>query len=97
MFLILTTKPGQFRTELGAPLRQVEAWEYTAHGRVRAVFMIAELEGDTKIRIVDEGPHPVVNQVPSKFFPQFATLEEARNELHKLSGSRSGNVSLARL
>ena len=40
MFLILTSKPGQFRTELGADLREVEAWEYHAHGRTRARFVI---------------------------------------------------------
>ncbi len=97
MFLILTTKPGQFRTELCAELKHVEAWDYTAHGRVRAQFVIAELQGEAKIRIVDEGAHPVVNHVPSKFFPRFETLEAARKELHQLSGSRSGNVSLTRL
>lgn len=97
MFLILTTKPGQFRTEPGADLKQVEAWEYAAHGRVRAQFVIAELQGEARIRIVDEGPYPVVNHVPSKFFPRFETLEAARRELHQLSGARSGNVSLTRL
>lgn len=97
MFLILTSKPGQFRTEPGAELRLVETWEYVAHGRTRAQFVIAELDGEAKIRIVDEGTHPVVNHVPSKFFPRFETLEEARHELHQLCGSRSGHVSLTKL
>lgn len=97
MFLILTSKPGQFRTELGADLREVEAWEYHAHGRTRAKFVIAELEGTTKIRIVDEGAHPVVNQVPSKFFPRFETLEAARHELQQLSGSATSGTTLVRL
>ena len=97
MFLILTSKPGQFRTELGADLREVEAWEYHAHGRTRAKFVIAELDGTTKIRIVDEGAHPVVNQVPSKFFPKFDTLEAARRELHQLSGSGSCGTTLVKL
>jgi hypothetical protein len=97
MFLILTSKPGQFRTELGADLHEVEAWEYHAHGRTRAKFVIAELAGATKIRIVDEGAYPVVNQVPSKFFPKFDTLEAARAELRQLSGAASTGTTLVRL
>ncbi len=97
MFLILTSKPGQFRTELGDDLRQIEAWEYHAHGRTRARFVIAELDGTAKIRIVDEGAHPVVNNVPSKFFPKFETLEAARHELQQLSGSASSGTTLVKL
>ena len=97
MFLILTSKPGQFRTELGAGLREVEAWEYHAHGRTRARFVIAELEGTTKVRIVDEGDYPVVNQVPSKFFPKFDTIEAARAELNQLSGASSSGTTLVKL
>jgi len=45
MFVILTSKPGQYRTEIGPGLSAVEAWDYLFCGRVRAHFVIAELQG----------------------------------------------------
>ncbi len=96
-FVILTSKPGQFRTELGDDLRQVEAYDYVAHGRNRAHFVIAEVIREVKIRIIDEGVPPVVNAVPSKFFPKFDTVEKARHELGQLAHAGPGNTRLVRL
>lgn len=96
-YMILTSKPGQFRTELGEDLRQIEAWDYFAHGRNRARFVIAEVIREAKIRVVDEGTPAVVNNVPSKFFPRFDSLEEARRELGRLAGSGNPNTSLVKI
>lgn len=90
MFLILTSKPGQFRTEIADGVRPCEAYDYLIHGQKKASFVIAELVRPVKIRIVDEAPPPVVNEVPSKFFPNFETLEAARGELAHLT--RFGNM-----
>jgi hypothetical protein len=90
-FVILTSKPGQFRTELGEHLREIEAYDYLAQGRNRAHFVIAEVVREAKIRVIDEGIPPVVNTVPSKFFPRFDTIEKARQELGQLA--RSGPES----
>ena len=84
MYVILTSKPGQFRTEPGADLEPVETYDYVFCGRKRAEFVIARLLGDGKIRIVDEAAAPVVNLVPSKFLPKFASVEKARAELQQL-------------
>ena len=46
--------------------------------------LIAELLRDVKIRVVDEAPPERVNDIPSKFLPKFASLEEARAELRSL-------------
>ena len=97
MFVILTSKPGQFRTELGEGLKAVESYDYMFYGRKRAHFVIAELEGNPKVRIVEE-PSALVNQVPSKFLPKFPTLEEAREELGTLAHVGAGiDAALVRL
>lgn len=93
-YVILTSKPGLFRTELGDNLREVEAYDYLAHGRNRARFVIAEVLREGKITVVDEGLPPVVNAVPAKFFPKFDSLEKARHELGQLAGSGSTLVRL---
>ena len=96
MYVILTSKPGQFHTELGEGMQLIEAYDYVFCGRKRAQFMIAELTGAAKVRIVDEGSPPAVNLVPSKFLPSFATLEKARAELQQLAGNGAVNASLVR-
>jgi hypothetical protein len=93
-YVILTSKPGQFRTEPGENLRPVETYDYTAHGRNRARFVIAEVLRDGKIAVVDEGTPPAINAVPSKFFPKFDSLEKARHELGQLAGSGSTLVKV---
>lgn len=89
-YVILTSKPGQFRTEPGAGVRQAETYDYFAHGRIRARFVIGELLGDAKIRVIDETVPPVVNDIPSKFFPRFDSLEKARDELGRLADLKAG-------
>jgi hypothetical protein len=84
MYVILTSKPGQFRTELVPGLLPVEAYDYRVHGTRRAHFVIAELTADIRLRVVDEVFPPVVNLVPSKFLEKYQTLEAARRELRHL-------------
>jgi hypothetical protein len=43
MYVILTSKPGQFRTEVARGLRPLEAYDYLFYGQTRAHFVIAEL------------------------------------------------------
>jgi hypothetical protein len=64
----------------------VEAYDYLFCGRKRAQFVIAEINGDVKVRIVEESGAPVVNLVPSKFLPRFATVQKARDEITQLAG-----------
>lgn len=94
MFLILTSRPGAYRTELTAGLTPVEAYDYVFCGAVRARFVIAERGSATRVAVIDEGTPPVVNHVPVKFFPRFATLEAARAELHHLVSFGTMQVSL---
>lgn len=98
-YVILTSKPGQYRTEPGAGARPIESYAYELCGRVRARFTLAELQRDSRVRIVDEAEPAaaVVNDVPAKFLPTFATLEAARAELERLSNFAGLEIRLVRL
>jgi ferredoxin len=84
MYAILTSKPGQYRSEPGAGLVAREPYDYHFCGRLRARFLIAEVQGLARVRIVEEGVNGTVNSVPAKFLPTFETLEAARAELEAL-------------
>lgn len=97
MFVILTSRPGQYRTELGPGLLPCESYDYLFCGESKARFDIALLLQDVKVRVVDETPPERVSDIPSKFLPKFASLEEARAELQSLAKFRSLNVALRRV
>jgi hypothetical protein len=85
MYVILTSKPGQFRTEAVRGLRPLEAYDYVFYGQTKAHFVIAELlEDSTKIRVIEDDTS-IVNDVPSKFLEKFETTEQALKELRHLT------------
>lgn len=96
MYVILTSKPGHYRTETGADFRPVEGYDYEFCGRVRARFVLAELLRDSRMRIVDESELPSVNEVPTKFLQKFETLDAARAELDALSHFGGMDIRLLR-
>jgi hypothetical protein len=97
VFVILTSKPGQFRTEPGDAAEPVEAWDYLFCGRLRARFVIARLLSGAKIRIVEESAGAAVNMVPTKFLPKFDSLEDAREELNQLAHFGTIDVQLTKV
>ena len=96
-YVILVSKPGQFRTEPGPDLEALESYDYMFYGRKRAHYVIASMEYDVKVRIVDESGSQAVNLVASKFLPKFATLEAARAELRQLATFGSMDIALVKL
>ncbi len=96
-YVILASKPGQFRTEPGPDLQLLESYDYLFYGRKRAHYVIARMAHETKVRIVDESGSPTVNLVPSKFLPKFDTLEAARDELRQLATFGSMDIALVKL
>ena len=86
MYVILTSKPGQFTTELGDGLERIEAYDYVFYGKTKACYVIARLEREVKVRIVDDAG---VNQIPSKMLPKFATVAQARAEIAQLASAGS--------
>ena len=97
MFVILTSKPGQFRTEIISGLRPCERYDYLFYGEKKATFVIAELLEDSKLRVIDETPPVRINHVPSKFLPHFDSIESARAELAHLTHFGHMKVELARV
>jgi hypothetical protein len=97
MYVILTSKPGEFRTELVDGLRPVATYDYFFYGHRKAQFVIAELMRDTKVRVIDEAPPPAVNNVPSKFLEKFATAQDAYMELEHLTTFGHMETSLRKL
>lgn len=94
MYVILTSKPGQFRTEPVEGVRPIEAYDYLFGQAPKARFIIAELERETKIRVIDEVEPPVLNLVPTKFLPSYENLEQARQELEHLTAFGSVRATL---
>jgi hypothetical protein len=96
MYVILTSKPGRFRTELVDGLRPVETYDYLFYGQKKAEFVIAELTGEVRLRVIDEAEPPVVNEVPSKFLEKFATIDAAMRELKHLTAFGSMDAVLCK-
>lgn len=90
MFVILTSKPGKFHTEMGDGLRAVETWEYSLQGTKRAEFTIAEVTGQPRVTIVEDTEPRVVNSIPSKLLARFASVDGARRELESLANVAHG-------
>ncbi len=96
MFIILTSKPAQYHTEPHDAAPPRETWDYLFCGQPKASFVIAELLREVKFRVVDEAPPPVTSEVPSKFLPHFASVEDARRHLHDLVSSKGVDTALVR-
>ncbi len=96
MYVILTSKPGHFRTELVEGLRPVETYDYVFCGRKKAEFIIAELQHEVRLRVIDEAEPPLLNLVPSKFLERFETVDGAMKELRHLTSFGGMDAQLAR-
>ena len=94
VYVILTNKPGVYRTELCEGLEPIERYDYLFCGRKRADYTIAQLTRPLKIKIVDEAGAELVNFVPSKFLEKFDTLTAARAQLHELASFGSMDIEL---
>jgi hypothetical protein len=84
MYVILTSKPGQYKTEAGDGLKVVDGYDYLFYGHLRARFEVAEMLFDTKVNIVDEDDPSIVNRVPSKFFEKYQDIPAALRVLDSL-------------
>ena len=92
--VILTSKPGQYRTEPTEGIEPLATYDYLYCGRHIATFVIAALAKETKIRVIDEATPSAVNLVPTKFLEKFATREAALESLRQLAGHGIGAAQL---
>ncbi|MFQ3786555.1 hypothetical protein [Halomonas sp. A29] len=85
MYIILTSKLGEYDARPGQGISPVESYEYFFYGKKKADFTIAEVSGDQgRVSIVETGEGGKTNSVPLKFFERFDTVEAARAELEQL-------------
>lgn len=84
MFVILTSKPGQYTTYTNPDIELLEVWDYLFYGRKQAQFFVGRLLRETRVRVVEADDSAIVNWVPSKFLERFDTLEQAHRELQSL-------------
>lgn len=94
MYVILTNKPGVFKTELGEGLTVVDVYDYILFGHKKAQFVIARIEGSPRIKIVEDEPPHVVNHIPSKFLQKYDSAAAAYEDLRQLSNAASDDVRL---
>lgn len=85
-YMILTSKPGIYRSEVDADAEIVETYDYVFYGKTKAIFQVARLIRPTKVRIIEDAPPHVVNHVPTRVIEQFPSLEEARQAVVQLAG-----------
>ena len=85
MYVILTTKPGKYRSQPLCGIQPIEAYDYIFYGEKKALFVIAELLDDqARVRVIEDGTE-IVNDVPCKFFSKFETIQGALNEIRHLT------------
>ncbi|WP_111412951.1 ferredoxin [Billgrantia lactosivorans] len=85
MYIILTSKLGEYDARPGQGIAPVETYEYFFYGKKKANFTIAEVDGDQgRVSIVETAEDGVTNSVPLKFFERFGSVEAARAELKQL-------------
>ncbi|WP_445156751.1 hypothetical protein [Halomonas sp. E14] len=85
MYIILTSKLGEYDARPGQGIAPVETYEYFFYGKKKADFTIAEVNGDEgRVNIVETAEDGKTNSVPLKFFERFDSVEAARAELEQL-------------
>ncbi len=97
VYVILAAKPGVFHTQIGPDVHPVESYDYVCQGRTRGHFVIARLDRETRMVVVDEGEPPTFSQVPSKLLKRYASIEAARAELEQLTKSQLADIRLVRV
>lgn len=96
MYVILTSKPGQYRSEAVENIVTLDTYDYVYCGRHIATHVIAALSAETKIKVTDETEPPVVNLVPTRFLEKFATRDAALKALQHLAGHGNAEAQLIR-
>ncbi len=96
MYIVLTSRPGQYRSEPTPGITPVETHDYFYGARHVAAFVVAKLDGTSRVRIVDEADPDRANLVPTKFFESFDSVSEAVASLEALVGRDHAQARLSR-
>ncbi|AOB32969.1 hypothetical protein AKI39_22825 [Bordetella sp. H567] len=95
-YVVLTSKPGLYRSEPTTDVEIVETYDYVFYGRTKAVFQIARVVPGAKVRIVEDAPPHIENLVPVRVMEQFASLPDARRAVGQLANFGTLEATLVR-
>lgn len=96
MYIVLTSRPGEYRSEPTLGITPVETHDYYYGKRHVAAFVVAKLEGQARVRIVEEAAPYGANLVPTKFYEKFGSVSEAMTSLEALVGHEHAQARLSR-
>lgn len=96
-YIILTNKD-DYTTRLDTPgIEPVETYEYYFYSRRLAEFTIAKvLDEDTRTIIQDHEDTTKICDIPSRVFPSFEDIKDARKEINELANSNLDYVKLVK-
>lgn len=96
MYIVLTSRPGEYRSEPTPGITPVETHDYYYGTRHVAAFVVAKLDAQARVRIVEEAAPQGVNLVPTKFYETFESVSEAVASLEALVGHEHAQARLSR-
>ncbi|VVE15878.1 1,2-phenylacetyl-CoA epoxidase, subunit E [Pandoraea terrigena] len=96
MYIVLTSRPGQYRSEPTPGITPVETHDYFYGARHIAAFVVARLDGQSRVKIVDETAPSGANLVPTKCFEKYESVPEAVAALESLIGRDHAQARLNR-
>lgn len=85
MYVVLTSKPGEYRSEAGVGVEPIAAYEYYFHGRLKAIFTIARIQDASRVRIVEETEGGTINDITTRQMEKFQTQQAAYDEIYGLT------------
>lgn len=81
MYIVLTSKPGQYRTEAGPGTTVLCSYEYRFYNKTKAIFSIAHINDEARVIITEEGEGGTINNIPTRQMEKFDSEQAALNEL----------------
>lgn len=85
MYVVLTSKPGEYRIEAGPGTTVLSSYEYRFYNQIKAVFSIARIEEGARVVITEEGEGGTVNNIPTRQMEKFDSEAAAFKELEGLT------------
>lgn len=97
MIVLVTNKPGVYRTELTPDMRTESAFEYMFYGECKAIFKIVETQGDGHVHIVEEQEPHYRSSIPVKLLPAYDDISAAERDIADLTRGHDDNIKLVRV
>jgi hypothetical protein len=95
MFVLITSKMGEYQAEPESGLTPVKHYDYYFYNKKKAEICIARVDSDSaRVRITEVGDRGARNSIPIKFFESFDSLQHAEKELQHLASSTTLDVAL---